>query len=158
MNHGTPGSHAPWGSFCKNMIYTYFDENEKKYIEVPIERWVWGVVYRDGSELHQFGNDGKFHRIGEVKQEEVTMATIYRYDNMKKRIDIPFREGMKLIHKYRMVKPGAYDSVNAGPNGFVRCYMFGYKYGGAHSYNFILPDDRIVTSPCDDVDLTKFEI
>lgn len=159
MNEWNPGSTRLGVPFIKNtMKYTFYSEDEQKEIEIPVERWVWGVVYKDGSELHQFGNDGKFHRIGEVKQDEIAMAVLYRYDDMKKRIDIPWQDGMKLVHKYRMVKPGAYDSANAGPNGFIRIYMFGYKYQGTHCLHFILPDDRIVTTPVDDVDLTKFNI
>jgi len=140
------------------MTHVYYDEKEGKEISVTPERWVWGVIYRDGSELHQFGNDGKFHRIGEVKQEEAAMFVMYKYEDMGKRIDMPVQPGMKVIHKYRMVKPGEYDSKNANVSGFVRIYMFGWKHDGAHAFFFILPDDRVVMSPTDNVDLTKFNI
>lgn len=104
-------------------------------------------------ELHQFASDGSFHQIGEVDQERVQLASLYYFDDydMKKRIDIPFRPGMKLIHKYRNIKP-------AGHKEFIKCYMFGYKYEGQTSLFFVLPDDRIIVAPADDVDLTMFDL
>lgn len=137
--------------YIKIMEYKTKDIETNEEITVSIERWVWGVIYKDGRELHQFGNDGIFHRIGEIEQENISMATLYRYDDMTKRIDIPWREGMKLIHKYRNTRP-------AGRTDFVKTYMFGYKNGDEFSYIFILPDDRIIFSPKDDIDLTKFNI
>lgn len=102
-------------------------------------------------ELHQFGDDGIFHQVGEIDQDRVQLVTLYRYDDMTKRVDIPFREGMKLIHKYRNVRPAGYKD-------FIRVYMFGYKYEGSHAFYFILPDDRVILSPTDDIDLTLFDL
>jgi len=44
------------------------------------ERWIWGVVYKDGTELHQFGNDLIFHQIKEIKWAEVKMFTMYKLE------------------------------------------------------------------------------
>lgn len=104
-------------------------------------------------ELHQFGDDGIFHRVGEIDQDRIEVASLYFYDDysMKKRIDIPFRPGMKLVHKYRNIRP-------AGHKDFIKIYMFGFKYEGTHSLFFVLPDDRIVISPDDQVDLTNWDL
>jgi hypothetical protein len=123
-------------------------------VEAELERWGWGVIYKDGRELHQFGDDGTFHQIGEVDQNQIKMAVLYKTDDMKKRIDIPWREGMKLIHKYR----NFIFEVGTEKERKARIIIFGYKYQDQFNLNYVLPDDRIVQSPEDDVDLTKFEI
>ena len=121
--------------------------------EVKPERWVWGVVYFDNTELHQFGNDGIFHQIREIKWDKVKMFTMYKYGDMRKRIDLLVLPDMQVFHFYRNIRP-------AGMDHFVKVYVFGYKTRGSSEtvYNFILPDDRIIISNKDNVDLSKFEL
>jgi len=133
------------------MEYKYTDKETGIEEILKPEVWCWGVIYKDGRELHQFGDDAIFHRIGEIDQDNLSMVILYKNDDMNKRIDIPWRDGMKIIHKYRNVRP-------AGENEFKKVYMFGYKNGDESSFLFILPDDRIIHSPKDDIDLTKFNI
>lgn len=189
------------------MEYKFLDPEKNEEIIIPVERWVWGVVYKptqaqldrsraetekrntilkaelnqriktlknqkdidilkteyellmnnpaglERDELHQFGDDGKFHRVGEIDQDRIEVASLYFYDDysMKKRIDIPFRPGMKLIHKYRNIKP-------AGQKNFIKVYMFGYKYENQHCIFFVLPDDRIIMCPDDQIDLTMYDL
>lgn len=123
-------------------------------IEAIPERWVWGVVYKDGTELKQFGDDGIFHQFGEINQEEVAMFVMYKFDDDSKRIDLPV-EGKQIFHFYRNL---VFDMLTEGERK-VRAYCFGYKdkETGASAYHFILPDDRIVISD-KDLDLTKFNI
>ena len=45
----------------------------------------------------QFDNDGYFHKIGEIDQDRIYMASLYKADDISKRIDIPWREGMRII-------------------------------------------------------------
>ncbi len=122
--------------------------------EVALERWVWGVVYQDGTELHQFDNSGVFHRIGEVDQDRVSLFVLYKSIDMGKRIDIVVPEGARLIHKYRNYV------FNAGTpqESKARVYVFGYRSGKHYHYNFVLPDDRIVQSVDDEVKLTNFAL
>lgn len=194
-----------------NPIYKFTDPDTQEELTIPVERWVWGVVYRpteaqlersrietekrnkvlqeeldhrlekmvadnaaqkdidtlkteyevvmskpaglERDELHQFGDDLRFHRIGEIDQDRVEVASLYFYDDysMQKRIDIPFRPGMKLIHKYRNIRPAGYKN-------FIKVYMFGYKYEGQHCIFFVLPDDRIVMCPDDKLDLTMYDL
>lgn len=136
------------------MKFTF--NREGKIEEVAMERWAWGIIYEDGTELRQFGDDGTFHQVGEIEQERIKMAMIYKTgeDNVpagKPMIMIPWRKGMKLIHKYRNIRP-------AGHPKFIKVYMFGYKDGSHYHYNFVLPDDRIISCPFDNIDLTKFGI
>jgi len=121
--------------------------------EVKPESWVWGVVYKDDSELHQFGNDGIFHQIKEIKWEEVKMFTMYKYEDMKRRIDLLVMPEMQVFHFYRNIRPADEDH-------FTKIYVFGYKTRGSSEavYNFILPDDRVLVSNKNNVDLTRFEL
>jgi hypothetical protein len=129
----------------------HFTEADGSQTPVEPERWQWGVVYSDGTELLQFESDGSFHRIGEVEQDRVTLFALYKPTDPTRRIDIPVRPGMRLIHKYVNVRP-------AGMESFVRVYCVGYRMDGAAHFTYVLPDDRIIESAADDVDLTRFAI
>lgn len=119
--------------------------------QVPLERWVWGVVYQDGTELHQFMQDGTFHQIGEIDQSKLKMFCLYKPEDPKKRIDMPFHPGMKLIYKYKMCNPFYLGE-------FVRVYCLGYKEGKHHHFTFILPDDRMIVANREDIDLAQFNL
>jgi len=134
------------------MDYTY--TNEKGELEiVESEKWVWGVVYKDETELHQFDKDGNFHRLAEINQKEVELFTMYELEG-KGRYDIVMPEGARIIHKYRNIKPFYMDK-------FVKVYMFGYRTGKKdfeYHYHFILPDNRMIISNKNNIDLAKFEL
>ena len=138
------------------MEYTFKRENKESTSgfdieKVNLERWVWGVVYKDGSELHQFDSEGIFHQFKEINLPEVKMFSMYRSDDMGKRYDIVVTEGMQLFHFYRNVKPYYLDN-------YVKVYVFGWKKDGKESYHFILPDDRMVMSDINNVDLPQFNL
>lgn len=134
------------------MSYTFEKENGK-VIEVPQEAWQWGVRYDDETELHQFGNDGKYHQFTEIEQDRVELFSIYRKD-MEKRIDIVVTEGMQIFHFYREVHAHYFEE--AGKT--VRVYAFGWKKDGQAAYHFILPDDRMVMSDKNNVNLPSFDL
>ena len=123
---------------------------------VPLERWTWGVVYRDGTELHQFDDKGVFHQFQEIDQERVSLFVMFKPDDPTKRIDTVVNLDMQLFQFYRNV------GIDYGAPTFrlVRVFVFGWKTRetGEASYHFILPDDRVVMSTSPDIDLTKFEI
>ena len=99
------------------MEYKY--TNEKGEIEiVELEKWIWGVVYKDGTELHQFDKDGNFHRLAEINQKEVELFTMYESEGTG-RYDIVMPEGARIIHKYRNIRPYYM-------NKFVKVYMFSF--------------------------------
>lgn len=126
-----------------------FDIVEEK---IELERWVWGVVYKDGAELHQFDSEGTFHQFKEINLAEVKLFTMYKPEEMDtKRYDIVVTEGMQIFHFYRNIKPHYL-------NHFVKVYAFGWKKDGKASYHFILPDDRMVMSDVDNVDLPQFNL
>jgi hypothetical protein len=102
-------------------------------------------------ELHQFDARGCFHRIAEIDQERIWMASLYQTSDMTKRIDIPWRPGMKFIHKYIKTRP-------AGETEFKKSYLFGYKYKGAEHLICILPDERILMIPDQEVDLVQLGV
>lgn len=131
----------------------HYLEKENIKEKVKPENWVWGVVYKDETELHQFSNDGQFHLLDEIQWDKVKMFTMYKYENMSKRIDIVVTPEMKLFHFYRNVKPYYLEN-------FVRVIVFGWKVKETNQsvYNFILPDDRVITSNIDSVDLTLFDL
>ena len=118
---------------------------------VELEKWVWGVVYKDGTELRQFDSEGHFHQFKEIEQDKVKLFTMHRSDDLDERYDVVVTEGMQLFHFYRHVKPYYLD-------GYVKVYVFGWKKDGKESYHFILPDDRMVMSDVNNVDLPQFNL
>jgi len=120
--------------------------------KVELEMWVWGVVYKDGTELHQFDSEGTFHQFKEIKLDQVKLFSMYQPNDMEdKRYDIVVTEGMQIFHFYRNIQPFYLDH-------FVKIYAFGWKKDGKASYHFILPDDRMVMSDVDNVDLPQFNL
>jgi hypothetical protein len=123
---------------------------------VPIEKWVWAVVYKDGTELHQYDIHTKlFHSITEVDLGNVEMLTMYcTYDNenMEKRLDLIVPEGAKIFHFYRqtVLEHGTENETK------FTIYVFGYKRDGKAHYNYILPNDKVVQSGEDLADIIKF--
>ena len=119
--------------------------------DVRRERWMWGVVYTDNTELLQFDNDGLFHQISEVDWKRVQLFVVF--DGNGKRIDMPVTPEQQMFFFYRNVRPQT-------EHEFKRVFVFGWKHRttGSTVYNFILPDDRIIQSAYDNVDLPKFHV
>lgn len=130
--------------------YTFKNKNGKTEC-IKQERWGWAVIYKNNTELKQFDDNNIFHQIGEVEQEQVKMFILYKLEDPSKAIAINILPGMKLIHKYKNIKPYYFDD-------FVRVYVLGYKYNNQYHYNFILPNDEIIQSPSEDIDLTRFNL
>jgi len=126
-------------------------------ISVPVERWIWGVLYNDGTELRQFDKNGRFHRFAEINQPEVKMFTMHRFDDIGKRIDMVVKGDCQLFHFYRVI--GTLDPSSEKQKK-VRIFCFGWKdrKTGAMSYNYILPDDRMITADHDVASLNKFGV
>ena len=134
--------------------FRFIDPETKEESMVDLEKWCWGCVYKDDTELHQFDQAGNFHQLREIDQKNIKLWVLYNSEDPNKRIDIVMPEDARIIHKYRNVKPHYLDR-------FVRVYMFGYRTGKKdfkYHYNFVLPDDRIIQSTVDNVDLVLFKL
>lgn len=131
------------------MDYTFTRDGVPE--KVDLERWGWGVMYNDGTELHQFGSNFDFHQFREIDWGRAKMFVMYRTDDMTKRIDMPVTDGMQVFHFYR-------TAVLENNSRRVRVYVFGWKKNGVASYNYILPDDRLITASEDIAHLQDFGI
>ncbi len=123
------------------MKFTFNREGKKE--DVAVEKWIWGVVYKDGTELLQFetkGDEGVFHQIGEVDQSEVKRFILAKAQGGQS-ICILVPEGAKLIHKYK-------NDVFLLSKEKISCrtYVFGYKLKDQYFLNYVLPNDTIVQS------------
>lgn len=134
------------------MDYTFTRDGVEE--KVALERWGWGVVYKDDTELHQFdSNTKKFHQFKEIELESVKMFVMYHTNTAltEKRIDMLVSEGTQVFHFYRHL-------VLDNDTRRVKVYVFGWKRDGIASYNYILPDDRIITADHDISGLQNFAI
>ena len=121
---------------------------------VDLERWCWGVVYQDGEEFKQFGDDGVFHRVGEIDQDKVAMAVLIKPGEQTRRIDIPWKKGARLIHLYRHF----IFAAGTPEERREKVYIFGYRDGDICSVAFVLPDDRVVMTDDQNYDIMKHDI
>lgn len=130
--------------------YTFVRDGVEE--DVALERWAWGVVYKDGTELHQFDAEGKFHQFREIEQDKVAMFVMYQ-PGTNKRIDLPLRGNVQIFHVYRHIGLDNWTRK-------VQVYVFGWKDldTGAVTYNYILPDDRVLTTNHDIPDLTRYAL
>lgn len=121
-----------------NPVDKWTFENE----EVPLEKWIWAVSYKDGQEFIQFDRSGQFHQFKEVDIAQVTRLTMVKTEDTSKQYSIVISDDIKPFHFYRNTV------LNAGLENEVRLrtYVFGYedRRTGESMYHFILPDDRIV--------------
>lgn len=123
------------------MLYKYINEKGET-IEVKEEAWKWEATYKNGEILKQFDDDGIFHRTGEINQDELA---VMRLTNGITSIDMPWIDGMRLIHKYRHFR------LNIGTENeqHLKIYIFGYEYKKRYHFNYITPNGVIVQSPED---------
>lgn len=133
------------------MQYKFLRKTEEGIKEetVELEKWAWGVTYKDGSELHQFDKDGIFHQFKEINQAEVKMFTMYNTDpNSNARFDILCEGEVQFFHFYR-------NFILENDTVRIKVYVFGWKEKetGASSYNYIFPDGRILSSNKDRLQL-----
>lgn len=131
------------------------EEGRQTKEPVALERWVWGAIFSDGTEMHQFDQDGIFHQIGEIDQSKLSMFVVHSLDNPERRMDMPFDpETMRLVYKYRNVHLSHFPDMG----DTVRIYVFGYNKGDLQHRIFILPDDRIIVADRDSLPMERFEI
>ncbi len=135
------------------MNYTFMRDGVEEKVE--LERWAWGVVYEDGTELHQFSEKGDFFQFGYIDQPRVKMFVMRRTDGAAGRIDMMVSGERQLFHFYRHLVLQAGTPMEQR----VKVYVFGWKErGGASMYHYILPDDRLITANEDIRDLTNFAL
>ena len=142
----------------------YYTKDKK---EVSVEKWVWAIVYSDDTELHQF-QDGEFHHFGDIDFDRVKLFSMYKFNSdlsdKGNYFYIPVNDDIQIFHFYRNIRP-------AGESSFKKVYVFGYKFKGSNDYDeegnvkkqhavyhFILPNNHLITSPVDNIDLTKFGV
>lgn len=128
-----------------NTMQTYKFIREGKEENVNVEPWAWGVVYRDGSEFKQFGDDGVFHQFQEIKQGEVAMFVMHETkEEGARRFDLMVNEDHQIFHFYRnmILAAGSPDEKR------LKLYVFGWKNKktGDCAYYYITPTGHIVSS------------
>lgn len=126
-----------------------FKEKDGSEVTVPLEKWIWRVVYKDDTEIFQFDQEpdetGKhwFHQIGEVDMDNAKIFEMINVENPELRYSIDVTDDMKklIVFIRRTVL-----KVTTKQEQRVNVYCFGYKINGTSVYNFILPDNRLVIS------------
>lgn len=162
----------------KNMwVYNKKVEGEvEQYVQefVELEKYVWGVVYEDGTELHQFGGDMFFHQFKEIQMDKVKMFTVYNSEDMTKRVDLLIRrEAQQIFFKYRRhilevggeerretvymfgTKDKVYD-VRENPETLEKTRIYTGHY--VEKFYYIFPDGRLIITDEYIGDLLQFNL
>lgn len=104
------------------------------------EPWIWQANYSDGTSLKQYGDDGRFHRIAEVRQDALASFMMISVATGQT-VTFLWRPGMKLICFYhnRILRVGTPEELH------IRMPCFGYEIPEkkAKLINVILPDGSI---------------
>lgn len=130
------------------MQYT-FTENGKD-INVPLEKWAWHVLYKDGTELKQYDDAGRFHQFKEIDQSKVAVFEMVSTENPALRHSIDMAQGFdQIFHFYRRSRL----NIGTGAETHLCFYCFGAKVGGVSIYHFIMPDNRLVITTNRDIKL-----
>ena len=59
---------------------------------VPLEKWVWIAIYKDGICLKQFDeNTGIFHQFKEIDQSKLNVFIMQSVQDQKKRFELHFK-------------------------------------------------------------------
>lgn len=137
-------------------IKWYFTEEDGKEVEVPLEEWVWHVVYEDGTELHQYEREAdengkrRFHQFKEIDQTKVKVFEMMNTKDTGLRYSIDITEHVgQIFHFYRRSRL----NIGRPDETKVVFYCYGAVIDGVSVYNFILPDNRIVTTTNRDITL-----
>ena len=127
------------------MAHRYITPEGTEELVEP-ERWQWEVRYQDGTTLEQFGADGVFHRVGEIRQQLATMWSLKHRDDPARRIDFVLPYGAQLVHGYKRYGSVeiALDGTPSGAREEAKVYKFGIKLGDRHQLTYVLPDDRMI--------------
>lgn len=119
--------------------------------QIPLERWVWIAIYKDGSFLKQFDEvTGLFHQFREINLDQLDVFAMQSVSDENKRYEIHIAEGMTPIHFYRnqMLNVGTDEEVK------VRLYCFGYQQNiegvNVKTIMKIFPNDIIAILNTDD--------
>jgi len=117
--------------------------------EIPLERWAWRVMYKDGTELNQFDKEeyeagkSRFHQIGEVDMANVAVFEMVNTEDTSKRFSIVASEDITKFITF--IRRSILNAATKFEKRFP-IYCFGYVVKGVSVYHFILPDDRMVVT------------
>jgi len=128
----------------QKFIYENKETGEK--IEATPEKWAWGIVYKDGTEFKQFGDDGTFHKFAEINQKEVETFVMYMLEDTAKLFAIN-PNGSQIFHFYRNTVTDA-GTENEKRS---RVYVFGFKGKDETIYNYIMPDNKCISTRGDNL-------
>ena len=119
------------------------DKNNK---EVTPKKWQWGVIMKDGTQIKQFEN-GKYTYISDINLDDVESFFVIG-NQVFKMVVTP---DVKIFKFSYLTKP--YWDLKAN----LRTEVFGFKWRKSkHTvYVHILPNNNVIVSPHDKVDIVK---
>jgi hypothetical protein len=116
---------------------------------IDLEKWVWVVTYRDGSQHYQFdSSNGKYNNFASIDLASVAKITMLCPENGKTyTVEVP--KGATLVHRY--------DNIIQQPLGGqmvkYRLYCFGYETEDSKKLFTILPTDVVIHGEVENIDI-----
>jgi len=117
------------------MGHKFYRKEIEEWEEVEHVLWEWRAIYKDNTNLLQYGDDGIFHQTKEIDQSRLEIFIMENIDTHQ-RISIEFPEKAKLFFQYQNA------ILNAGSREEKRLIMFIFGYEG--NYFVIDFDNNII--------------
>lgn len=123
---------------------------------MPLENWVWAVLYNDGKMLCQFDDSGAFHRISEIDQSRVKQWTLYQPAHIgtgRIHFVLPQGKNVKLIHKYK----NFIFCAGTPQERRMKVYCIGYKIGEMPAvYTYVTKQGKFYQSFGEELELSNY--
>lgn len=108
--------------------------------DVAPERWRWMVTNGDGSTCKQFDDNGNFHQIKEINQNEPFVFEMYNEasgQSFKLFVNAPLAK-LKYFYRNIVLEMGTPQERR------IKLYIFAYKLYDVYHYHAIMPDDTLI--------------
>jgi hypothetical protein len=137
--------------------YKYKNPTTNTIEAVKPEVWQWEAIYKDGSILKQFDDNGYFHRFSEIDQSQLHVFRMVSDENPQSYSILFNPSKMKLIHYYKNTIFHAATPYEQR----VRSYVFGYEMKAfptlvkIKQLFVITPENELIVT--DDINKITFE-
>lgn len=111
--------------------------------EVELERWQWVALYKDGTRLKQFDDQGKFHQVAEIDMANLHAFHMVCGDKIETLLVEP---NMQVFHYYRVLKKVSLTTGELVAKIKVYCFGFKDKDSGLTVTKAITPTDEVITT------------
>ena len=72
-----------------------------KEVVKPLECWAWEVFYADGTNIKQFDEHGRFHKLDEIQDKPISLVRVVRTTDPTRTIEVEVDSHKDIFYFYR---------------------------------------------------------